>query len=331
MLLAGDIGGTKTVLALYNAHQSLRHPIYQKRYRSADYASLKDIIADFLASKLDPQIEAAAFGVAGPIVNGTATLTNLSWVETETELSQRFNIPKVALINDLEAIANAIPILEETDTITLNKGQRIPQTSIAVIAPGTGLGEAYLTWDGTQYRPYPSEGGHADFSPSNAEELGLLNFLYQQYDHVSTERVCSGMGIPNIYDYLKSSGYAEESPWLAESLSKAADRTPIISTAAADDTRPCPLCVKTMEMFVSILGAEAGDLALTFLATGGVYLSGGIPPRIIHWLKSEHFLERFFNKGRFEGLMRNIPLEVIDLPGVALLGAARAGQQLLKR
>ncbi len=325
MLLAGDIGGTKTVLALYDANTDLRTPLHKQRFPSADYSSLKDIIREFLDATKPDAIEAAAFGLAGPVVNGAAQLTNLSWYESETDIQKTFTIPKVALLNDLVSIANAVPILTDAETITLNAGKRIAQTSIAVIAPGTGLGEAYLTWDGSRYRPYPSEGGHADFSPSNADELGLLNFLYQQYEHVSTERVCSGMGIPNIYDYLKSRNFAPEPDWLTAELANAEDRTPIISAAAGK----CALAERTMEMFVSILGAEAGDLALTFLATGGLYLGGGIPPRIIDRLQSDTFLKPFFSKGRFEGLMRDIPIEVINQPEAALLGAARAGQLLL--
>ncbi len=326
MLLAGDIGGTKTVLALYDANTDLRTPLHKKRFPSASYGSLKDIIREFLRDVPSTSIEAAAFGLAGPVVNGAAQLTNLSWYESETEIKDAFGLTKVALLNDLVAIANAVPILTSDETITLNKGNRVPETSIAVIAPGTGLGEAYLTWDGARYRPYPSEGGHADFAPSSADELGLLNFLYKHHDHVSTERVCSGMGIPNIYDYLKASGFAAEPPWLKAQLAQAEDRTPIIAAAAGN----CALAERTMEMFVSILGAEAGNLALTFLATGGLYLGGGIPPRIIDLLQSETFLTPFASKGRFEKLMRDIPIEVINQPEAALLGAARAGQLLLE-
>jgi glucokinase len=197
--------------------------------------------------------------------------------------------------------------------------------AIAVVAPGTGLGEAFLTWDGSRYVAQPSEGGHADFAPTNPLEVGLLQYLWERYEHVSYERVCSGLGIPNIYAYLRDSGYAAEPAWLAEVLAQAQDPTPIIVNTALDQSQPCELCMGTLDTFVSILGAEAGNMALNTLATGGVYLGGGIPPRILPALERAHFMRSFYNKGRFGEFLARIPVYVIMNPKVALLGAAAFG------
>jgi glucokinase len=221
-----------------------------------------------------------------------------------------------------------VPFLEAADLHTLNEGQPAPGGVIAVIAPGTGLGEAFLTWDGSRYRAHASEGGHTDFAPTNALEAGLLRYLLGRFEHVSYERVCSGRGLPNIYAYLKDSGYAEEPPWLAEQLASVEDPNPIIVNAALYGERPCELCVAMLNTFVSILGTEAGNLALKVLATGGVYLGGGIPPRILPALEQEEFIEAFRRKGRMSDLLARVPVHVILNPKVALLGAACHGLEL---
>ncbi len=329
MLLAGDIGGTKTKLAIFSPEMGWRTPLVEQTFPSAQYPSLEAIAHEFLTQQ-HFSIDRASFGVAGPVVAGRATITNLPWTMDEKELQKALNIPTVRLLNDLDAIAHAVPFQEPVDLHTLNMGQPVPGGAIAVIAPGTGLGEAFLTWDGSHYRAHTSEGGHADFAPTNASEIELLRYLQQRYRHVSFERVCSGKGLPNIYAYLKESGYAEEPPWLAERLAAAGDRAPVIVETALEKEKETPgdLCVATLNAFVSVLGAEAGNLALKVLATGGVYLGGGIPPRILPYLDGERFLQAFRNKGRFTDMLTRIPVHVILNPRIALLGAACHGFEM---
>ena len=325
MLLAGDIGGTKTNLALYSDETGPR-PLVEATFPSAKYPGLEAIVREFLARvNLPEPVKHATFGVAGPVVNHHATITNLPWVMEETQLGEALHIPSVVLLNDLEAIAYAVPYLEAADLCTLNAGQAVSEGAIAVIAPGTGLGEAFLTWDGSKYLAHTSEGGHADFAPSNELEINLLRSLFTRFKHVSFERVCSGSGIPNIYKFLKESGYAPESPDLAERLAAASDLTPIIFDAALKEDAPDKLCVATLHTFVSILGAEAGNLTLKVLATGGVYLGGGIPPRILSFLEDGRFMQAFQRKGRFTEMLGRIPVHVILNPKIALFGAACHG------
>ena len=243
----------------------------------------------------------------------------------EHQLQLALQIPSVLLLNDLDAIAHSVPHLESQDLCILNQGQRVPGGAIAVIAPGTGLGEAFLTWDGSHYLAHTSEGGHADFAPVNAFQVELLRYLMARFPHVSFERLCSGKGIPNIYDYLKDSGYSEQPQWLAEQLAVAQDRSPVIVNNALDKDNACELCVATLNAFVSILGAEAGNLALKVLATGGVYIGGGIPPRILSYLQNNQFMQAFTHKGRLTPLLTQMPVHVILNPKVALLGAAIHG------
>ena len=330
MLLAGDIGGTKTNLAIFTREAGPRAPTAEGTFPSGDYPSLAALVQKFLAGHGVP-IERASFGVAGPVVAGQARITNLPWVMEEHELASILQIEHVRLLNDLESIAHAVPFLQPDDLQTLSAGQAVAGGTLAVIAPGTGLGEAFLVWDGTRYRSQPSEGGHTDFAPANGLEIELLRYLQAQKEHVSYERVCSGLGLPNIYAFLRDSGYAAEPEWLAEELAAAADPTPIIVNAALGgssehgEALASDLCIATLNMFISILGAEAGNLALKVLATGGVYIGGGIPPRIIHALSQERFLIAFRSKGRFEELLRTIPIHVILNPKIALLGAGYHG------
>jgi glucokinase len=264
--------------------------------------------------------------VAGPVVDGRATVTNLSWEMAQTQLAEALGFDAVYLLNDLESIANAVPLLQPEDLQTLNDREPASQGAIAVIAPGTGLGEAFLTWDGDRYQAHPSEGGHTDFAPANERQQDLLRFLHEIHGHVSLERVCSGMGISNIYAYLKASGYAKEPTWFADRLEETRDATPtIVNNALGGDEERCELCVATLATFVSILGAEAGNLALKTMATGGVYLGGGIPPRILPALAANAFMQPFCDKGRFREFMMRLPVHVILNPKAALLGAARYG------
>jgi glucokinase len=321
MLLAGDIGGTKTTLAIYAPEQGLRAPLATAKFPSAKYPSLEAIVRVFLA-QAPHTIDRACFGVAGPVVEGHATITNLSWEISEATLCQELGVRFVRLLNDLEAIAHAVPSLMTGDLHTLNPGVPVRDGAIGVIAPGTGLGEAYITRSRAGYQVFPSEGGHTDFGPRDETQMGLLTYLRQTYEHVSYERVCSGIGLPNLYAYLKHAGAAPEPSWLAEKLAAAPDPTPIISQAALDTAAPQPLAVAALRLFVSILGAEASNLALKVLATGGIYVGGGIPPRILSFFTDDTFIRAFTGKGRFADLLSRIPVNIIMHPEVALLGAA---------
>lgn len=320
MLLAGDIGGTKTNLAVFSTEVGLRAPLAEATFPSGHYSNLETLVREFLA-QVDLPVDRAAFGVAGPVVAGRARITNLPWVMDEAQIQKTLNLSSVHLLNDLEATAYAVPFLEPSDLHTLNEGQPVAGGNIAVIAPGTGLGEAFLTWDGSRYRAYGSEGGHSDFAPATPLEINMLRYLQDQFGHVSYERVCSGRGISNIYHFLKDSGYAEEPEWLTEQLAAADDLTPVIVNAALDE-KPPEICLATLDAFVSILGSEAGNLALKVMATGGVYLGGGVPPRILPALKQERFIQAFRHKGRMSDLLAQMPVHVILNPKVALLGAA---------
>ena len=324
MLLAGDIGGTKTNLGLYSDEKGPRKPLLEKTFHSGQYSSLEMLAGEFLA-QAKQDVEHAVFGVAGPVVRGQAAITNLPWIVDRAQLKEKLNVQSVILLNDLEAIAQGVPLLEPEDLYTLNMREPTPGGTKAVIAPGTGLGEAFLIWDGSRYRAYTSEGGHADFAPTNPLESDLLRSLQAKWGHVSYERICSGIGLPNIFAYLKDSGHAEEPAWLAEQLATADDPTPVIVNAALDEKTSCELCKATLTLFISVLGAEAGNMALKVLATGGVYLGGGIPPRILPALKQDVFMQAFLNKGRFSDLLNNIPVYIILNPKIALIGAAFYG------
>ena len=324
MLLAGDIGGTKTHLAVFSARTGWRAPHAEATFPSANYPSLEAVAREFLAQH-DYSVDRACFGVAGPVVAGRATITNLPWVIEGAQLQQALQIPTVRLLNDLDAIAHIVPFLESQDLHTLNEGQPVPGGAIAVIAPGTGLGEAFLIWYGSYYQAHNSEGGHADFAPTNTFEIELLRYLMTRFPHVSFERVCSGKGLPNIYAFLKNTGYAEEPPWLAEQLAATRDWTPIIINNALDKEKACKLCIESLNAFISILGAEAGNLALKVLSTGGVFLGGGILPRIHPYLDGERFMQAFTHKGRFTQMLARMPVHLILNPRAALLGAARHG------
>ncbi|HJZ48084.1 MAG TPA: glucokinase [Roseiflexaceae bacterium] len=326
MLLAGDIGGTKTVLAVFSPEAGPRAPLAEATYPSGRYGRLEAIVREFM-DQVKLAVDRACFGVAGPVVDGTARVTNLSWLMSESDLMKTFGWSAARLLNDLESIAYAVPILAQDDLHTLNVGVPVQQGSIAVIAPGTGLGEAFMTSEGGRYHAHASEGGHASFAPSSELEIGLLSYMRVQlgHGHVSCERVCSGLGIPNIYYYLKQTSHAEEPAWLTEALASAADPTPVIMDSAMGKTQRCELTTATLKTFISILGAESGNLALKVLSTGGVYLGGGIPPRILPALDEPVFLEAFRHKGRFRELLTQIPVHVILNPKTALLGAAAYG------
>jgi len=305
MLLAGDIGGTKTDLAIYSREGGPRRPLAEAEYRSGRYASLEALVREFLAATALP-VTWACLDVAGPVIDGRAKVTNLPWDLDEVALADALNRRTVHLVNDLEAVARSVPELIPEDLVALNVDKPVAQGAVAVIAPGTGLGEAFLTWDGSGYRASPSEGGHAEFAPATVHEVGLLTSLLKQRDHVSVERVCSGPGLVAIYDYLKAAGVALEGTDVRQQLAAGPDHAPIISEAGLQDT-PDPLSAATLTMFAEILGAEAGNLALKVLSTGGVYVAGGMPRRILPVLQRGDFMRAFVRKGRMADLMVTCP------------------------
>ncbi len=324
-VLVGDIGGTKTILSVFSTEAGPHAPQVEKTYHSGRYETLEKMVQEFLG-QVKIEVDQACFGVAGPVVSGHARITNLTWVVDATTIQSECNFSSVKLLNDLESVAYAIPILEKEDIFTLSAGIPVPGGSIAIVAPGTGLGEGFLTHDNGAYCAHASEGSHVSFAPVGALQIGLLKYLNEQgFHHVSFERVCSGgPGMPNLYAYLKSTGL-EEPSWLAEKLATCEDATPIIFEAAHDKNRPCELASATVDLFVSILGAEAGNLALKILATGGIYLGGGISPHILEDLQKPTFLEAVRSKGRFRQLLTNMPLHVILNAKAGLLGAAAFG------
>jgi len=327
MILAGDIGATKTVLALFSLKDGIDGgEIHECRYKSADYESLEEIVSQFLKETgAKPTI--ACFGVAGPVTNQESQVTNLPWLISSAKLRETFGFGQVMLLNDLESIAMAVSHLDSRELYTLNEGIAGPQGNIAVVAPGTGLGTAFLVWTGQRYKALASEGGHTSFAPDNMQEIELLKYLQRRYRHVSFERVCSGGQLPNIYDFLIEKRSYVEPNWLKSELEQADDRTPIIIRAALE--KKADICEATLDMFVNMLGSAVSNMAITILPLGGIYLGGGIPPRILERLKQPDFLSRIANKGRFFGLCSDMPVHVIMTPKAALYGAAWCGIEAL--
>jgi glucokinase len=247
----------------------------------------------------------------------------------EASLKTELKLGSVHLMNDLEAVARSVPVLRATDLITLNQGDSVVKGAIAIIAPGTGLGESFLTWDGSQYLAHSSEGGHSDFAPTDQRQLRLLEYLLKRFDHVGVERVCSGIGVPNIYEYLRDEVKIPERPEVAQLIASSKDHAKAIVEAALDQRNPDELCRATVEMLVSILGAEAGNLALKVLATGGLYLAGGVATHLSSALQQPGFMRAFTSKGRFKDLMERIPVHLITARA-ALIGAATYGLETLK-
>jgi len=329
-VLAGDIGGTKTILAIFSTEGGPRNPLVCKTYSSQQYRSLESVIECFL-HETGARVERACLGVAGPVMQGRVHLTNLGWFLDAKEICTHFGLTEVYLLNDMQALGYSIPVLERASLATLSEGKPVLGGAIALLAPGTGLGEGFLTWDNGFYRAHPSEGSHAAFAPIGELQIGLLRYMNAQgFEHVSFERVCSGgLGIPNLYSYLRSIGY-EEPDYLRKKLATADHPTPVLLEAALDESNPCEIAVKTMELFVEILGSEAGNLALKVLATGGIYLGGGISPRILPYLRRPAFLAALRNKGRFRETLTDVPVHVILDPQAGLWGAAAYGLQMVQ-
>ena len=327
MLIAGDIGGTKTDLAIYSRESGPHAPLAETEVHSADYASLQAMVREFLA-QVKMSVDVASFDVAGPVINGRVKTTNLPWVLDESTLANDLDLKAAHLMNDLEAVARAVPALRAGDMITINKGEPVANGPIAIIAPGTGLGESFLTWDGSQYVAHGSEGGHCDFAPTDERQIRLLRYLLPRFGHVGAERVCSGIGVPNIYEFLRDEENIPERAEIARSIASAKDHTKAIVEAAFDPQHPSELCLATVDLLVSILASEAGNLALKVLATGGVYLAGGIALHVVQLLQKPQFVQTFTSKGRFKDLMERMPIHIITTRA-ALVGAAAFGLQSL--
>jgi glucokinase len=320
MILAGDIGGTKTNLAYFKEEDGRVVPVEEpKSYPSREYRSLLDIIVA-MQKELPAPITAAGFGVAGPIVEGRSKLTNLDWEVAADELKAGLKLTHVGLLNDLEATAYGVLNLPASDRLVLQHGEARKHAAIAVIAAGTGLGEGALIWDGKRYRAMPSEGGHADFAPRNELEMDLLRFLLTKHKRVSYERVLSGPGFSALYEFFRARTREPEPPWLAEEIKNGSMPAAAISKAGLERTDP--VCVQVLDLFVSLYGAEAGNLALKVLATGGVYIGGGIAPKILPKIQEGGFLEGFTFKGRHSPLLKSMPLFVVLNDKIALYGAA---------
>jgi glucokinase len=323
MILAGDVGGTKTNLALYSpVDGGLRRGILRS-FRSSAYPSLEAILEEFLSGQ--GEVTLACIGVAGPVNAGRSRLTNLSWAVDQEAVRRACGARAVFLVNDLQAMAFSIPFLPPGRLATLQEGEPGPEGNVAVAAAGTGLGEAFLLRSGSRYIPVPSEGGHADFAPRNEREMALLSFLRRKHGRVSAERVISGPGLHGIYRFLREAEGRAEVPEVESRLLSEDPPRVIVSAGLATGSGTCG---EALRFFASLYGALSGNLALQYVATGGVVLGGGIAPAILPLLKEGDFLEAFLDKGRFRGFLEKIPVKVIMDETAALLGAARFAQAM---
>ena len=319
MILAGDIGGTNARLAFFDVVNGQFRLVSASVFPSREFSGLDQIVTKFVETA-NVRADAACFGVAGPVRNGKVETSNLPWVIDSARLANELKLKKAMLINDLEANAWGIPILQPEDVVALNQVKGNPVGNQAVISAGTGLGEAGMYWDGTQHQVFACEGGHADFAPRNQIEIDLLRHLQTRFGHVSYERAVSGPGLVNLYQFLRDTGRGEEPHWLTDQVLHS-DPAACISKAALEGK--CALCEQAVDLFVSLYAAEAGNLALKLMATGGVYLGGGIAPKLLAKLAGPLFMQSFVAKGRMQTLMESMPVRVITNDKTALLGAAR--------
>jgi glucokinase len=318
MILAGDIGGTHARLAFFDVSNCHYKLVSATTFPSRNYSGLDEIVREFVGTtNLHPK--AACFGIAGPVSNGRVAATNLPWTIESQRLADELKLPRAMLINDLEANAWGIPALEAKDLLPLNLVSGAIGNQ-AVVAAGTGLGEAGMYWDGSQHQVFACEGGHTDFAARNDLEVDLLRYLLKLYGRVSYERILSGPGLVNVFNFLRDTGRGNESKWLSEEMQNS-NPAAAISRAAIEGK--CPLSEQALDIFVSVYGAEAGNLALKIMATGGVYVGGGIAPKILPKLTTPLFMEAFLAKGRMKSLLEKIPVQVVTNDSTALLGAAR--------
>jgi len=326
-ILCGDIGGTKTRLAILKLDNQVFNPVVEKSFPSTDYSSLAEIIFTF-TSRLDQPILSAAFGVAGPVLGNLCNTTNLPWTIDARKIEQELRIPSVHLINDLEATAWGIDTLNEHEIHTLQTGAAHPVGNRAVIAAGTGLGQAGMLWDDTRYIPFATEGGHCDFAPGNILEVELLASLQHNNAQVCWEDLLSGPGLCRIYSFLLKQHNTPAPKWFQQQM---LDGDPAAEISNRAREYRDPLCIAAMELFARLYGAEAGNLGLKLMARGGIYLGGGIAPKILDWLQTPAFIRAFCNKGKMQELMESMPVRVILNDRAALYGPAMYLRERLPR
>jgi glucokinase len=330
LLLAGDIGATKTTLAVYEVATEPGSPLRQQTFQNAGYADFDILLQEFLGAKKAVPAT-VCLGVAGPVMANAVMMTNLNWSIDASRLQARFGFHRVELINDLVATAQGALHLEVPDLHCLNSGNKQKGMAMAVLAPGSGLGEAFLIPCAETYLPCPSEGGHASFAPRNEEQTDLLAFMHKRYAHVSVEQVCSGLAIPDLMTFMATR--LQTPDWLRAELEQAADRTPIIvqaALAANRGERSCDIALSTLRLFVDILADEAANLALKTLAMGGIFLGGGLAPRLLPLIDPQRFMA-IFARGTYRDWLTRIPINIIRNPQAALLGAAAYGAHAMAR
>jgi glucokinase len=321
MILAGDIGATHSRVAAFNSEGNKLPLVVEKIYKSQEHSGLAEILMDFVRNEGIP-VHNACFGVAGPVRHGRSKISNLPWTIDSRELAKQLRLQTVGLINDLEAYAYGMDALESKDFVTLQEGADDAEGNTAVISAGTGLGQAGLVWDGYRHVPFASEGGHSDFAPHNEIEIELLRYLFKKHGRVSYERVLSGPGVRGIYEFLRDTKRAEEPKWLEEQMGAAKDQPALISQFALE--HKAPICEQTLDIFVSVYGGEAGNCALKFMSTGGMFIGGSIAAKILPKMKEETFLHAFREKGRMQNLLEEMPVRVVLNDDAGLLGAARS-------
>lgn len=325
-LLAVDIGGTKCELAIFTVGSDL-NPVARKRFASAEYPNLEEIVADFFA-ETGEKAAYACIGVAGVVSGGCGRVTNLPWLVSEKAVQNRFGFTDVRLINDLTSVCASLPILQRVDLLEIQAGQPQPGQLIGVVAPGTGLGEGLLLDNGSFFFPRGCEGGHTDFAPVDEQQTELLRWMLARHQRVSYETLIAGPGIPYLYDFLHEHQGMAEAEHVRIELAQVTDRTPVIFKHAFAEN-PCCLCRETVELFLKILGAEAGNLALKLYARGGIFIGGGIVPRIADKVSFDGFLTAFQDKDKMRELMETIPVHLILRKDAALLGVAKYGLEIL--
>ncbi len=320
MILAGEIGATRIRLAAFETEGNKLQRVVEKIYMSQEHRGLPDIIAHFIRTEGIP-VQSACFGAAGPVRGGRSRISNLPWIIDSRELAEQLKLSSVGLINDLEAYAYGVDALESQDFVTLSEGSDDAEGNRAVISARTGLGVAGLYWDGYRHHPFACEGGHTDFAPRNDLEVELLQYLLKKYGHVSCERILSGPGIKNIYDFLRDTKKAEEPQWLREQINEAQDAPPLISQLALESK--VAICEQTLAIFVSVYGAETGNCALNFMSTGGIFIGGSIAAKIVPKMKDPIFMQAFSGKGRMQVLLQDIPVKIVLNDDSGIIGAAR--------